>query len=212
MNNEVLELLKKSNAIFEGHFIFTSGKHAPRYIDKMVVFAHPIYASQMARFFAEKYKNHHIDVVVAPAMGGIILSTWTAYYLSKLTNSDVVGIYTEKTEDKQQVFTRGFDKYVKSKNVLIVEDNVTTGGSVKKVVDAVKNAGGNVVEVCAMTNINPIPQTVTDKIIGAKFSYLIELPVDLYDEDDCPLCRDDVPVDITHGHGKKYLEAKAKKT
>lgn len=211
MNKKVLNLLQKSNSIFNGHFVFTSGKHAPRYIDKMVLFAHPIYVSKMAKIFADKYKSFHIDVVVAPAMGGIILSTWTAYYLSKLTSRDVMGIYTEKTPDKQQIFTRGFDKYVKGKNVLIVEDNVTTGGSVKKVVAAVKRAGGKVIEVCAMTNINTNPKSITDKTIGAKFSYLIELPVSLYDEIDCPLCKDNIPVDTTHGHGKKFLEEKARK-
>lgn len=209
MQNKVVELLEKSGSIFNNsHFVFTSGKHAPRYIDKMALFAHPIYASEMGKLFAEKYKDADIDVVVAPAMGGIILSQWTAYYLSKFQNKDILGIYTEKTADSQQVFTRGYDKYVMGKKVLIVEDNVTTGGSVKKVVDAVIKAGGNVVEVCSMTNINPTPETITDEIIGAKYSALSQLPVVVYDEADCPLCEQNVPINTEHGHGKKYLAEK----
>src|SRR5947209_18079598 len=114
-NEEVLDLLKKSEAIFSGHFVFTSGKHAPRYLNKMALFAHPIYASEMGKLFANKYKDRKIEVVVAPALGGIILAQWVAYHLSQLTNKDIIGIYTEKTSDSQQVFTRGYDAYVKKK-------------------------------------------------------------------------------------------------
>jgi orotate phosphoribosyltransferase len=211
MQDEVVKLLEKSGSIFSNdHFVFTSGKHAPRYIDKMALFAHPIYASEMGKLFAKKYKDATIDVVVAPAMGGIILAQWTAFHLSQLRNKDILGIYTEKTSDSQQVFTRGYDKYVVGKNVLIVEDNVTTGGSVRKVVDAVMKAGGNVVEVCSMTNINPKPKSITDEIIGAKYSALSELPVVVYEEVDCPMCKQNIPVNIQHGHGKKYLAAKKK--
>jgi orotate phosphoribosyltransferase len=174
----------------------------------MALFAHPTLASEMGKLFAQKYKDTDVDVVVAPALGGIILSTWVGYHLSKLKKKDILGIYTEKTPDKEQIFTRGYDKLVKGKKVLVVEDTVTTGGSVRKVVDAVKAAGGKVVEVCSMTNINPDPGSITDKIIGGKYSSLAVLPVVLYDEKDCPLCGKNVPVDLEHGHGKKFLEAK----
>ena len=211
MQEEVVKLLEKSGSIFsDDHFVFTSGKHAPRYIDKMALFAHPIYASEMGKLFAEKYKDAAIDVVVAPAMGGIILSQWTAFHLSQLKNKDILGIYTEKTPDNEQVFTRGYDKYVVGKNVLIVEDNVTTGGSVRKVVEAVKAVGGSVVGVCSMTNINPKPESITDKVIGAKYKALSVLPVVVYEESECPMCKKGMPINTEHGHGKKYLEAKKK--
>ena len=207
-DDRVLKLLENSGSIFYGHFVFTSGKHAPRYIDKMALFAHPTLASQMGKLFAEKFANDNIEVVVAPALGGIIISTWVAYHLSKLTNADVLGIYTEKTPEKAQIFTRGYDKLVKGKRVLVVEDNVTTGGSVRRVVDAVNAAGGKIVEVCSMANLNPKPDSITDEIIGAKYSSLTDLPVVLYGEADCPLCKDNVPIDTEHGHGKKFLEAR----
>lgn len=209
MQDKVEQLLEESGSIFSNsHFVFTSGKHASRYIDKMALFAHPIYASEMGKLFAEKYADAPIDVVVAPAMGGIILSQWTAYHLAQIQNKDILGIYTEKTPESEQVFTRGYDKYVIGKNVLIVEDNVTTGGSVRKVVEAVKKAGGNIYEVCSMTNINPQPETITDEIIGAKYSALSLLPVTVYDEEQCPMCKDGVPVNTEHGHGKKFLKKK----
>lgn len=218
MRDKVLNLLKKSEGIFTGHFVYTSGKHAPRYLNKMALFAHPIYASKMGKLFADKYKNKKIEVVVAPALGGIVLAQWTAYHLSKQNKKDVISVYTEKDKgttssgaESNQIFTRGYEKYVKGKNVLVVEDIVTTGVSVKKVVKTVKEAGGKIVEVCSMANINTDPKSITDRIIGARFSSLAELPVVLYEETKCDLCDRNIPINTNLGHGKKFLEEKSKK-
>lgn len=211
--DQVLELLKKSDAIFQGHFVYTSGKHAPRYLNKMALFVHPLLATKMGELFAEKFKNKDIDVVVAPALGGIVLAQWVAFHLSKFRKKEIIAVYTEKDKgsfssgaESNQIFTRGYDKYVKSKNVLVVEDIVTTGVSVRKVVIAVKAAGGKIVEVCSMANINTNPASITDKLIGAAFSCLAELPVALYDEDNCKLCQEGVPINTNLGHGKQFLE------
>lgn len=219
MKSKVLDLLKKSNGIIlDSHFVYTSGKHAPRYLNKMAVFVYPLFAKELGKLFAEKYKYKKIDVVVAPAIGGIVISQWTAFHLSKSKNEQVLSVYTEKDKgslsqarESEQIFTKGNEKYVKGKNVLIVEDIVTTGISVNKVVKAVKKAGGKVVEVCAMANINPDPKSITSKLIGAPFSSLEDLPVNVYDEKDCPMCKNGVPVNTTLGHGKKFLEEKSKK-
>src|SRR5258708_33859616 len=140
MNDEVITILKKTKAILaDSHFVGTSGRHMPTYINKDALYPHTQETSRICQLFAEKYKDQAIDVVAAPALGGIILSTWTAYHLSQLKKKEVLGVYTEKTPDKNQVFTRGYDKLVKGKNVLIIEDLTTTGGSVKKVVDSIRN-------------------------------------------------------------------------
>jgi orotate phosphoribosyltransferase len=212
MNDEVLELLKKTKAIFSNdHFVFTNGNHASRYMNKMALFAHPIYTSRIGEIMAEKYKDKDIEAVVAPALGGIILSTWTAFHLSQITKKDIPGVYTEKTPTNKQLFTRGYDEYVKGKRVLVVEDNVTTGGSVRKVVDAVKAANGTVIGVCSIANINKNPTDITDKIIGAHFEYLVSLPAITYDVAECPMCKKGLPINTKLGHGKKYLAEKAKR-
>ncbi len=209
INNEVLELLKKVGAIItDSHFVYTSGKHSSRYVNKMILFAHPLYASKIGELFAKKNADKDIDVVVAPALGGIILSTWTAYHLSQIKNKEILGIFTEKTETSDQVFKRGYDEFVKDKNILIVEDIVTTGGSIKKVVNSVKAAGGKIAQTCSMLNINEKPESITQEIIGAPFSSLLDLPAEVYEEADCPLCKSNVPINTTVGHGKKFLEAK----
>ncbi len=199
MDKEALDILKKTKAILtDSHFVGTSGRHMATYINKDALYPHVLDTSRMGELFALKNKDLEIDVVAGPALGGIILSTWTAYHLSKLKNREVLGIYTEKTPESNQVFTRGYDALVKNKNVLVIEDLTTTGGSVKKVVDSVRLVGGNVIGVCVMVNRDP--RLVNSETIGAPFSSLATLEVPSYDEADCPLCKNNVPIDTSVGH------------
>ncbi|HSX40327.1 MAG TPA: orotate phosphoribosyltransferase [Candidatus Saccharimonadales bacterium] len=203
----VLDILKQTHALLtDGHFVLTSGLHSPIYINKDALYPHTDQASKVGKLFAEMFADKDIDVVAAPALGGIILSQWTAYHLSKLKKKEVLGVYTEKTPEKDQVFTRGYDKLVKGKNVLVIEDLTTTGGSVKKVVDSVRNASGNVVAVGVMVNRDP--EGVNEEKVGAPFFALGELKAQAYNEKDCPMCRSGVPINTSVGHGKKYLESK----
>jgi len=204
---DVIKILKKANALItDDHFVGTSGRHLDTYINKDALFPHTAQVSKVGKLFANKYKNKKIDVVVAPALGGILLSQWTAYYLSKLKKKEVYGIYTEKDSENNQVFKRGYDAFVKGKNTLILEDLTTTGGSVKKAVNAVRKAGGKVVGVCVMVNRDP--GLVNSKSIGAPFSALAVYRAKSYEENDCPLCAKGVPVNTKVGHGKKFLKSK----
>lgn len=207
MKNGILDILRKSNGLItNSHFVYTSGKHGSVYINKDAIYPHTEFASMVGKMFAQKFKNKAIDVVAAPALGGIILSQWTAYHLSKSKKKKILGVYTEKDADKNQIFTRGYDNHVKGKKVLVIEDLTTTGGSVKKVVDSVKKAGGKVVAVGVMINRNP--KEVNSKLMGVPFLSLGVLKAEAFDEKDCPLCKKDIPINTTVGHGKKYLESK----
>jgi len=201
MQNEVLNILKKAGAALSNdHFVGVSGLHFDTYINKDALIMHPLEVYKIGKLFAEKYKNDEIDVVVAPALGGIIFAQWTAYHLSLLTNKEVLAIYTEKTSDKDQVFTRGYDAQVFGKRVLVLEDVISTGGSVLKVINAVKKAGGEVVGVSVM--VNKDPQKLNSETFGAPLYALCDLPIVLYTEDECPLCKAGIPINTTVGHGK----------
>lgn len=205
MIEPILELLRRVKAIYTNdHFVYTSGKHGSVYINKDTLYPHTEETSQVGKMFAVKFKDVDIDVVAAPALGGIILSQWTAYHLSKLKGKEIVGVYTEKTSENNQVFTRGYDKHVKGKSVLVIEDLTTTGGSVRKVVDSVKAAGGNVVAVCVMINRDSV--NVTSEVVGGPFSALGVLIAEAFDKADCPMCKVGMPVNTNVGHGKKYLD------
>lgn len=199
--NEVINILTKVGAIISNdHFVGVSGLHFDTYINKDALLAHTEEVSKICKIFAEKYKDKDIEVVAAPALGGIILSQWVAHHLTELTGREVLGVFTEKTSDKDQIFTRGYDEYVRGKRVLIVEDNVTTGGSVMKVVKAVQKAEGKVAGVCVMLNRDPI--RVNPEILGIPLEALSELPITSYVIEDCPFCKSGVPINMKFGHGK----------
>jgi orotate phosphoribosyltransferase len=209
-----VEILKSVGAVItDSHIVGTSGRHMSVYINKDALYPHVELTSQVGEMFAQKYKDEDIEVVVAPAVGGTILSQWTAYHLSKLKGKEVLSAYTEKDKgtlagaaESEQVLRRGYDKIVQGKKALVIEDLTTTGMSVKKVVEAVKAVGGTVVAVCVMVNRDP--EHVNAEFMGAPFSSLGVLKAESYAEEDCPLCKQNIPINTTVGHGKKYLESK----
>ena len=205
--NEAIEILTKVGAVLRnGHFVGTSGLHMDTYVNKDFLYPHTTETSRICKLMAEKYKDANIEVVVGPALGGIILSQWTASHLSEIYGKEVLGIYTEKSADGGQMFTRGYEAYIKNgKRVLVVEDIITTGGSILKSIKAVQDAEGNVVGACAMVNKN---KDLDKNMFGVPFTTLADLFVDAYNEGECPLCKNDVPINTNVGHGKKFLENK----
>jgi orotate phosphoribosyltransferase len=203
----IIEILKKTNAVItDSHIVYTSGKHGSVYINKDAIYPHTEYASQIGAMFAEHAKDMDIEVVIAPALGGIVLSQWTAFHLTKLKGTEILGVYTEKDAENNQILKRGYDALIKGKKALVIEDLTNTGGSVKKVVQSVQNAGGNVIGVAVM--VNRSPETVNEAFFGLPFFALGELPAEAYDEAECLLCKQQIPINTSVGHGKKYLETK----
>lgn len=211
MNNTVIKILKKVGAIItNSHIVLVSGRHTHSYINPDKILPHTDVCSQLGEMFAKKLKKIPIDIVIGPAYGGIIFSQWAAFHLSKLRRKKIMGIFTEKTPERHQIFERGFDTLVKGKNVLIVEDITATGSSVQKVIKAVVSAGGTVQAVCVIVNRDP--ELVNSESIGAPFYALSEFKIDSYETKDCPLCRKKVPINPHIGHGKQYLEHLGRKS
>jgi orotate phosphoribosyltransferase len=204
---DIINILKNVGAIIpDSHFVGTSCRHMPAYINKDALTSHTKHTSEVGKLFAEKFKNKNIEVVVAPAVAGIPLSQWTAYHLSKISGKEVLSVFTEKTPENNQVLKRGYDVLVKNKRALVVEDITTTGSSVKKVVKSVKKAKGKVIAVCVMVNRDP--KLVNSKSVGAPFSSLGVFKIPSYDEKECPLCKNNIPINIEFGHGKEFLAEK----
>ncbi len=206
-SDDVLGIFKKVGGyIIDSHIVYTSGKHGEAYLNKDAIYPHTKEIASICKEIANRFRDKGIEVVAAPALGGIILSQWTAYFLSELTDKEVLGVYTEKTPDKNQIFTRGYDKLVKGKKVLVVEDITTTGGSVIKVIASIRQAGGEVMAVCVLANRDPI--NINTSTIGAPFTALAEIKLQAWEEKDCPLCQKNVPVNTTVGKGREYLARK----
>ena len=205
---EVLELLQKVGAFRSGHFVFTSGLHADTYVNKDALYPYTRETSRLCREMAERFKDKNIEVVLGPAVAAAVLSQWTAYHLTELTGREVYAVYADKDGKDGFIVRRGYDQLIKGKNVLIVEDLTTTGGSVKQVVDCVRDAGGEVVGVCVMVNRDP--ENVNSESVGTPFTAAGVLKAEAFDEKDCPFCKQGRPINTKIGHGKKYLEEKGK--
>ena len=206
---KVVDILKKVGAITtDSHIILTSGKHSSKYLNKDALYPHTLEVSKIGKMIAEKYKNKNVEAVIGPAIGGIILSQWTAHHLTLLKKTEILGGDSEKDEENNQIFRRGYDKLVSGKKILVVEDFTTTGGSVGKTVKSVKALGGKVIGVCVMVNRDP--KNVTSALIGAPFKALGNFEADAYDEKECPMCKIKMPINTKLGHGKEYLARKGK--
>ena len=203
--SDILSLMKQADAIItDSHIVGTSGKHMSVYINKDALYPHTQMASDVGRMMAEKYKNVGVEVVVGPMLGGIILSQWTAHHLTQMTGKEVLSVYTEKDAEGNQIFSRRrYDRHVKGKKTLIVEDITNTGGSAKKVVDTVKAAGGIVIALCVMVNRDP--KNITSETMGAPFTALGIIEAEAFEEAECPLCKKNIPINTEVGKGREFL-------
>lgn len=192
--------------ITDSHIVYTSGKHGTAYVNKDAVYPHTEKISALCSMIAGQFFRNHedVDVVVAPALGGIVLTQWVAYHLSYLTSKEVLAVYAEKTADGNFVFTRGYDKLVIGKRVLVLEDVLNTGGSVKKVVNLVRTTGGEVVGLGALCNRGGVTSQDVGDVL--KLFSLIDVTLDAWDASDCPLCAQGVPINTDVGKGKEFLE------
>ncbi len=203
----ILEILEQIGAFLrDDHFVYSSGKHGAIYINKNDLFAHTRATEQAAKFLAEKYRELEVDCVAGPAMCGVIPAHWVAYHLSGLQSKEIFGVFAEPDASKNFVFERGFDKFVRGKSVLIVDDIATSGNTLKKFIQTIRTTGGNVIAASVLVNRNP--QSVTAEALGVPFHALASLEIPTFTESECPLCKDAKPINTTVGHGKEYLRKK----
>ena len=188
---EVKELLIKTGAIMDGHFLLTSGLHSPHYVEKFNVLQQPKYTQQLCEAMAEKFKDVNIETVVGPMTGGILLAHETGKALGTRA------IFTERVDGKM-TFRRGFSLH-KGERVLIVEDIVTTGGSIKEVIEVVKEHGGIPVAVSMLVDRSGGKASFGDVPCTA----LLHMDVETYAPENCPLCQKGEPMTKRGSTGKK---------
>lgn len=206
MTTEALQLFKDVGAILtDTHVVYASGKHGSAYINKDAVYPHTDKISALCRQIAERFAGKGVEIVAAPTIGGVILSQWIAHFLSGPGKKPVLAVFAEEETlpngEKRRFFKRGYDKLIDGKKVLVAEDILTTGGSAKKVVEAVKNLGGKIIACAALVNRGG----VTADDVGAPLISLIEITLDSWDEKDCPLCKKNIPINTNVGKGRDFI-------
>jgi orotate phosphoribosyltransferase len=203
--DDLLKEIESLGVVINGHFIGTSGKHLSVYIAKNNILPHTGLTSRISERFASKASQWNPDIVVAPATGGIALSQWTANHMSVLLKREVLSIYTEQVDGVHSLTKRGYDAFVKGKKVVVLEDVVNTGKSIKEVVDAVRHAGGDVVGAMSIFNRNKTDDVVSE-MLGTEYSSLFLMPLDSYEEDGVPEDLRKIAINTEYGHGAKYLK------
>lgn len=180
-DTEILHALEDSGALKTGHFVLTSGRHSDRYVQCARVLEDPLLTTRLARTAVHRIPDGtRIDVVAAPAVGGLIFGFAVAQALG------VKFIFSER-EGGKMVFRRSFE-VTPGERVLVVEDVVTTGGSVAEVIDLVTEAGGDVVGVVSLIDRGG------ERAFDAPYWPLLQLQVESWDSASCSLCASGVPV------------------
>ena len=189
------------------HVVCKSGEHGNAYVNKDAVYVYPDAISSLCTVIARAFERQGVEVVIAPATGGIVLSQWVASKLTGLSSGeDVLALYADKEKDEKGedgfVIKRGYEELLVGKRVLILEDVLNTGDSAKKVVQKVKEAGGIVIGLGALCNRGG----VTAETLGVPTLYsLLNITLSTWPEEECPLCKADVPINTKVGHSKDFF-------
>lgn len=178
---QILEIFRETKALLEGHFQLTSGLHSNQYFQCAKVLQYPKYLHLLAGEIAKHFEYSDIEVVISPAIGGVVVGTEVGRMLGVRT------LFAERKESKMEL-RRGFE-IRPSERCLVVEDVVTTGGSVFEVVDIVKKEKGT------LAGVGYIVDRSNGKInFDAKHFSVLQLDVIAYTPEECPLCQQGIPV------------------
>ena len=180
--NNLSEMLDKTGAMLEGHFLLSSGLHSRQYLQCALLLSRPNYAASLCKKLARNFKKDKIEIVVGPAYGGIIV----AYELARALNAQA--IFAERKDSIMQL-RRGF-AIKKGQRVLIAEDVITTGKSVKEVIEAVSAYKPKIVGIAAL-----IDRSNKKALFGKiQFKSVNKLNIKTYTADKCPLCKRGIPL------------------
>ena len=193
-SGELLTLLQNTGAILEGHFLLTSGRHSNVYIEKFRILEDPNALDKACRAMAEIVMDENVELVLGAAIGGILIAGGVGRHLG------VRHIFSERVNGFLEL-RRGFS-ITKGKRVVIVEDIITTGGSVVELIQLAKEQGAEVVHV-----VNLVHRNSGEVDFGIPSTALLTIPSESWETKDCPLCKQGLPVNERGRTGKKMETA-----
>ncbi len=181
-DEDILETFRQAGALLEGHFLLSSGMHSPKYLQCALVLQDPKRAERLCGRLARAFADDRVQTVIGPAIGGIVV----AYELARALGAK--GLFAER-QDGHMMLRRGFG-LSRGERVLLAEDVVTTGGSLREVQEMVAAAGAEVVAVTALVDRT----SGRDPGFGMPLVSLVKIEVPAYVPEDCPQCRAGVPI------------------
>jgi len=177
--DEMLNMFEEAGALLSGHFLLTSGLHSPQYFQCAKLLQYPRYTTRLCEEMARTFADEKVDVVIAPAVGGIVV----AQEVGRILQARI--IFAER-QDGAMTLRRGFT-ISPGEKVLVTEDVITTGGSVLEVVDLVEKNGGEVVGFGVVVDRSGGTFDMDVPVVS-----LLQMDVVVYKPDECPLCTDGV--------------------
>jgi orotate phosphoribosyltransferase len=174
-------MFRMAGAVKEGHFLLASGLHSPVYWEKFRILQHPHLTEKLCRLIAQHFEGQEIDVVAGPTTGGIILAFETARQLG--TRS----IFAEK-EGEVRVFRRDFE-IAPGEHVLVVDDILTTGSSLRETISAVAEMGGIIAGIGVL-----VDRSEEGLDFGLPLFSCLRAPTTVYSPQECPLCAAHIPL------------------
>jgi orotate phosphoribosyltransferase len=191
-------LFRRSGALREGHFALTSGRHSDAYLEKFAVLSDPAATSELCAFWAARHRadgEPAVDLVAGPTTGGVILAFETGRQLG------VRAIFAEEVRDDdgrtRREFRRGFTIH-EGERVLLVDDILTTGGSLLAMVPAVEAAGGEIVECAVLVDrsggLSALTSPATGRVYPLRALWVLDLPTYEPGPATCPRCAEGEPV------------------
>ncbi len=180
----ILETLRTSGALKEGHFVLSSGRHSDQYIEKFDLLRQPRATSALCQDMAKRFRHQGVDVVVGPTTGGVILAFEVARQLG------VAAAYAERstTNDAGREFRRG-TTFESGMRVLVVDDILTTGGSLRETLSALAS---HPVEVAGVAVL--VDRSGGQANLSVPYVSLATIAIETWDQATCPLCRRGEPI------------------
>lgn len=178
---DILDMFRSSGALLDGHFRLTSGKHSGQYFQCARVLQYPAHAGALCRAIADHYRPATISLVIAPAIGGIVVGQETGRQLGVRT------IFAER-ENGVMSMRRGFEIFPEDR-ILICEDVITTGGSVKEVMELIKPMGGTLVGIGSI-----VDRSNGKADFGIPYFSVMTLDAIAWQPEACPLCKTNLPL------------------
>ena len=182
--SDIIALLRASGALKEGHFLLSSGRHSDRYVEKFDLLRQPEATSQVCALIADRYRDRGVDVVAGPTTGGVILAFEVARQLG------VAAAYAERASGSGSAreFRRG-TRFAEGARILVVDDILTTGGSVRETLQALNGQPVEVVGVAVL-----VDRSSEAIELGVPLIALATMDIATWEPDSCPLCARGIPL------------------
>ncbi|MEK7503743.1 MAG: phosphoribosyltransferase family protein [Patescibacteria group bacterium] len=207
MGGKIEEIFNECGAILKGHFVLAEMGHSGTYLQKAILYRNPVIFENLCRIMAHEVSSKFtsIEAVVGPAPIGSVLAQRVAFYLGETYQKMVVPLFTEKDGAGEHLLRRGFNKDLVGKNVLVVDDVMTSGTSILQIIKAVLASKGQMVAAAVICDRGEVALNNLFQMFPVMS--LSRLKPRIWTENDCSLCKEKIPIDADVGRGWEFLKS-----